>query len=126
TYDRMTEFKTAIEWYKKAALEAQKLNDDFLLGRTHGLMGIAYDELGNYEKALENNFKAIEYYEKSEATGAVKIWLSNIGNTYTKLGDYKNAEKYTLQSLAIKALTNAELQTRVNLGKIYLETNRFD
>src|SRR5690606_14959762 len=50
----------------------------------------------------------------------------NIGNTYTKLGDYQNAEKYILKSLAISEKTNAELVTRVNLGKIYLETNRFD
>ena len=126
TYDRMKEFKTAIEWYEKAILKAKKLNDDFLLGRTYGLIGIAYDELGEYDKALENNFKAIEYYQKAEATGAVKIWLSNIGNTYTKLGDYENAEKYILQSLAIEAKTNAELLTAVNLGKIYLETNRFE
>lgn len=126
TYDRMKDFQTAIQWYEKAVLEAQKINDVFLLGRTHGLIGIAYDELEQYDKALENNFKAIEYYQKEGALTSMKIWYSNIGNTYSKLGDYENAEKYTLKSLAIKEKTNAELLTAVNLGKIYLETNRFD
>lgn len=126
TYDRMKDFKTAIEWYNKALVSANKLNDNYLLGRTYGLMGIAYDELEQYDKALDNNFRAIEYYQKAEASGAMKIWYSNIGNTYTKLHDFENAEKYTLKSLAIKAKTNVELLTRVNLGKIYLETNRFD
>ena len=126
TYDRMGEFKTAIEWYEKATVAAQELEDDFLIGRTFGLIGIAYDELQQYDKALENNFKAIEYFQKVEDPINVKIWYSNIGNTYTKLGDYQNAEKYILKSLAISEKTNAELVTRVNLGKIYLETNRFD
>src|SRR5690606_36865296 len=126
TYDRMKDFKTAIQWYNKALVSANKLNDDYLLGRTYGLMGIAYDELEQYDKALDNNFRAIEYYQKAEASGAMKIWYSNIGNTYIKLQDFENAEKYTLTSLAITAKTNVELLTRVNLGKIYLETNRFD
>src|SRR5690606_37618238 len=126
TYDRMKDFKTAIQWYNKALLSANKLKDDYLLGRTYGLMGIAYDELEQYDKALDNNFRAIEYYQKAEASGAMKIWYSNIGNTYIKLQDFENAEKYTLKSLAITAKTNVELLTRVSLGKIYLETNRFD
>src|SRR5690606_20572945 len=50
TYDRMKDFQTAIQWYEKAVLEAQKINDVFLLGRTHGLIGIAYDELEQYDK----------------------------------------------------------------------------
>lgn len=123
TYDRMGEYEKAIEWHKKSLEEALKLNDNEVIGRSYGLIGIAYDELKEYDKALEFNFKAIDYFKKSESR-YVRVWYSNIGNTFTKKGDLKNAEKYTLMAINSPG-GNTNFVTKINLGKIYLEQNRF-
>ncbi len=123
TYDRMGEYEKAIEWHKRSLEEALKFGNDEITGRSYGLIGIAYDELQDYDKALEYNFKAIDYFKKSESR-YVRVWYSNIGNTFTKKGDLKNAEKYTLMALNSPG-GNTSFVTKVNLGKIYLEQGRF-
>lgn len=123
TYDRMGDYNKAIEWHKKSLKEALQLNDDEIIGRSYGLIGIAYDELGDYEKALEYNFKAVDFFQKAQSR-YLRVWYSNIGNTLTKKGDLKNAEKYTLMAINSPG-GNTNYVTRVNLGKIYLEQNKF-
>jgi len=124
-YDRMGEYEKAISWHEKALEASLEYNDDELIGRCYGLIGIAYDELEQFDKALEYNFKAIEYFKNVSDLGYQRAWFSNIGNTYTKLNDFKNAEKYTRMALALDVPTESNLVTLVNLGKIYLETERF-
>ena len=67
-YDRMNDFDQAISWHKKSLDLALQTNNHVLIGRAYGLIGIAYDELREYQKALEYNFKAVEYFKKAEAT----------------------------------------------------------
>ena len=123
TYDRMGEYNKAIEWHTKSLEEALKLENNEIIGRSYGLIGIAYDELGDYEKALEFNFKAVDYFKKAKSR-YLRVWYSNIGNTFTKKEDLKNAEKYTLMAINSPG-GNTNYVTRVNLGKIYLEQNKF-
>jgi signal transduction histidine kinase len=124
-YDRMGEYEKAISWHEKALEASLQFNDDEFIGRCYGLIGIAYDELEQFDKALEYNFKAIEYFKNVSDLGYQRAWFSNIGNTYTKLNDFTNAEKYTRMALALDVPTESNLVTLVNLGKIFLETERY-
>ncbi|MFV0605133.1 MAG: ATP-binding protein [Niabella sp.] len=118
TYDRMGDYHKAIEWYNKGMkLEGVK-NEDYI-GRNYGLMGIAYDELEDFEKAVYYNLKAIEHFKKKDNSVFLHTWYSNLGNTYTKMGKLDLAEKYTL--LALQDNKRKRYVTIINLGKIYLE-----
>lgn len=125
TYDRMGDYEKAIEWHQRGLIEAKKTNNAEIIGRTLGLIGIAYDELERYDDALDYNFQAIEYFKNVADKGYMRAWYSNIGNTYTKKEDFDNAEKYTLMALNIDVPTESKLVTLVNLGKIYIETERY-
>lgn len=123
TYDRMGEYQKAIEWYQKGLKIKGVKNLDYI-GRNYGLIGIAYDELEDYNRAVAYNLKAIEYFEQNPNSDFLHAWYSNIGNTYIKLGELELAEKYTL--LALEDKQSSRYVTQVNLGKIYLEQGKID
>ncbi|MBX0310825.1 MAG: tetratricopeptide repeat protein [Sulfurihydrogenibium sp.] len=63
-------------------------------------IAIIYDKKGNYQKAIEYFQKAIEIEEKyGDYHGASIDKLNLGGNTYRKMKDYKNAEKYLSEGL---------------------------
>ncbi len=132
-YDRMYEFKESIKWNRQALKLAIKLKDKRGEALCYGRIGIAYDELAEqdnfnkklFDSALYYNLKAVKISEQLKMLGFSRTTYSNIGNTYSKLKDYKKAEEFTLKSLAVPGFESNKGVTLVNLGKIYLETNRF-
>ncbi|WP_370002127.1 ATP-binding protein [Winogradskyella sp.] len=133
-HDRMYEFKESIEWNRKSLDIAKKLKDTMAMALCFGRIGIAYDELAEknnfnrklFDSALYYNNKAAKYAELTGNLGFARTTYSNIGNTYSKLKDYNKAEEYTRKSLSIPGFEAAKGVTLVNLGKIYLETGRYD
>lgn len=133
-HDRMYEFRESIKWSKEA-LEIALANDD-LDGQSdaYNNLGIAYDELAErngfdrvlFDSALYYNKKSLAILELKKDYGGMRVDYSNIGNSYSKLGDYKMAEEYTLKSLNVPGFEDRKGVTLVNLGKIYLETGRYD
>jgi signal transduction histidine kinase/Flp pilus assembly protein TadD len=118
TYDRIGNYQKAINWYQKG-LKMKGLKNEDYIGRNYGLIGIAYDELKDYEKAIFYNLQAISHFEKKPYSAFLHSWYSNIGNTYTKMGKLNLAEKYTL--LALNDNKKKRYVTIINLGKIYIE-----
>jgi len=132
-YDRLYEFKESIKWNRKALKLALKLDNKYGQSRCYGRIGIAYDELAErdnfnktlFDSALYYNQKAAKISEETGDLSFARTTYSNIGNTYSKLKDYAKAEEYTLKSLAVPGFEDRKGVTLVNLGKIYLETNRY-
>ena len=132
-YDRLYEFKESIKWNREALKLALKLNNKDGQARCYGRIGIAYDELAEkdnfnktlFDSALYYNQKAAKISEETGDLSFARTTYSNIGNTYSKLKDYTKAEAYTLKSLAVPGFEDRKGVTLVNLGKIYLETNRY-
>lgn len=133
-HDRMYEFRASIDWNTKSLAIAKKLKDTMAMALCYGRIGIAYDELAEkdnfnkklFDSALYYNNKAAKYAELTGNLGFARTTYSNIGNSYSKLKNYSKAEEYTLKSLAIPGFEAAKGVTLVNLGKIYLETGRYD
>ncbi len=132
-YDRMYEYKESIKWNRRALVLAQKLEDKNAEAKCFGRIGIAYDELAEkdnfnrklFDSALFYNLKAVKISEENGDLGFARTTYSNIGNTYSKLKLYNEAEKYTMKSLAVPGFEERKGVTLVNLGKIYLETGRY-
>ncbi len=133
-YDRMYEFKESIKWNREALAIAKSTGNKLREAHCYGRIGIAYDELAEkdnfnprlFDSALYYNKKAAKLCEELNATGFARTVYSNIGNTYAKLKDFKKAEEYTLRSLAVPGYEDRKGVTLVNLGKIYLETGRYN
>jgi len=103
----------SIEYFKKS-LEDGLIGDD-----TYKYLGMAYGELEMYKEAINYFFKALKIKPDD------MIFLV-LGQTYYKMGDSVTSEKYLL-----KALTNTtdfviDQKARFLLGKIYLDSNKFD
>ncbi len=80
------------------ALPAEQLNNELI-----GQLGRAYNNIQNYEKAIEI-LKSIEIEE-----GNTMRWNYRIGYSYYYLDDYENAEKYFLKAHKIDLEDEATL-----------------
>ena len=133
-HDRMYEFRASISWNRKSLKLAEKLKDTVAISLCYGRIGIAYDELAEkanfnkklFDSALYYNTKAAKLAELSGNLGFARTTYSNIGNSYSKLKNYEKAEEFTLKSLAVPGFESYKGVTLVNLGKIYLETGRYE
>ncbi|NND93834.1 MAG: sensor histidine kinase [Flavobacteriales bacterium] len=129
-FDRMMNYKEAIRHYKKAQPYFVTVENDRLLGRNYGLIGIAHDELREYDKAVEFNSKAIELFRKApDGTTNLATWTSNIGNTYIKMGQYEKAEEFLLESLELNKRDDGVYGMsicNINLGNLYLEMGKLE
>ncbi|HEX8017480.1 MAG TPA: tetratricopeptide repeat protein [Flavobacterium sp.] len=98
---------------EKAAFNALRVvkgnNNNDILYDAYNLLGVIYNELGDYEKAIEFHNKAIASIDEkiipaefqSKATS-----LNNIGFVYQNLDDYKKANYYFQEGLKQKNLFN--------------------
>jgi len=133
-HDRMYEFKESIKWNRKALELAIKIGDKRGQAMCYGRIGIAYDELAEkdnfnqklFDSALYYNLRAVRLSEEAGDLGFARTTYSNIGNSYSKLKQYDKAEEYTIKSLAVPGFEDRKGVTLVNLGKIYLETGRYE
>ena len=89
----------------EAAIKASKaLKDQRKLANAIGNLGLAYHELGNYRKAIEQFRKQLALAKKIEDKGGVENALANLGRAYLdmgKKGTVKNAIGIFEQALAI-------------------------
>ncbi len=125
TYDRMGDYHQAIDWHKKALNYYSFTDNKPTQAWGIGLIGIAFDELKQYDSALYYNKLAVEGFKEIGLKSYLKTWYSNIGNTYTKMNDLVNAELYTKKSLGIDVPNEDESLSLINLGKIYIEKGQY-
>ncbi|MBD2181064.1 CHAT domain-containing protein [Planktothrix sp. FACHB-1355] len=76
-------------------------------------LGIAYDFLGDYAKAIEYQQQSLVVAREIKDRQLEKNVLGNLGNAYNSLGDYTKAIDYYQQSFAIAR----ELKDRVGEGQ---------
>lgn len=128
-FDEQQNYTKAIEYYSRSLTLKKETKDTTGIATTTYNLGISYFNLKNYTKALDYfNQSYISSSYQSNANKKARA-LKSIGQTYQKMGDYKNAKKqlllafnetkkvddYILNSGIINALANA-----------YLDNNQID
>ncbi|MBK8966097.1 MAG: CHAT domain-containing protein [Lewinellaceae bacterium] len=73
--------------------------DSSFWGDYYNLAGAVYNELGNYEAALEFGLREIAFFEKTENHAALGIACNNVGTYYRSKGDFDRSLEYTLAAL---------------------------
>ena len=89
-------------------------------------IGNVYSESGNYDKALEYHFKALEIYKAllGENNSYTAGSYGNIGLVYDNLGDYDKALEYGFKALEIRKDVLGEnhpdtAESYNNIGTVY-------
>ena len=101
----------AIRYLIKAEAEGY-VGDD-----SYEYLGLAYSELGDYEKSAESFLKAVE----RDATDMRYLALAQ---AYFNQGNTARAEEYLVRTLNKTNDISVEIRTRFLLGKIYFETDQ--
>jgi signal transduction histidine kinase len=90
--------------------------------------GIAYNDLGNYDKALNYHFRSLLIREEEGDKKSIGTALNNLGIVFYNLEDYKEAIKYYLRALQTKKELgdNTDLdRILINLGLCYNQIGEF-
>jgi len=104
-YDKLAEYKKAIDYYEKALAIDLKT-----YGKEHPDVAIDWNNLGNAWDSLGEYKKAIDYYNKALAIDLktygkehpkVAIRWNNLGGAWDSLGEYKKAIDYYNKALNI-------------------------
>jgi serine phosphatase RsbU (regulator of sigma subunit)/Tfp pilus assembly protein PilF len=107
---------------------AKKTNNMKHLPALLKLKGVAYVNLGEYQKSAEEYFKALKEAEKQKNQKEVGAIYNNLGVNFWYQKDFKNALKYHLQSLEFrKVLGNQKeiAKSYNNLGMVEVEMGNY-
>lgn len=98
-YFRKEDIEKSLEYCQKA-IQLYNLQEKLLkteeIAITYNNAAIIYNKTKQHEKAIEHLKKAIKLSIDPEKLPLYKL---NLGYTYTKIKDFKNAEKYLLEAL---------------------------
>lgn len=115
-----SQYFTALKYY-----EAEK-DTSGILAITNNL-GVVYDRLRDYDKALAYYFKAQDLYNRLQSelkrSFPLPTLQNNIGNIYQTKGDFKSALQYYEKALLLaREVGNKSVEgvAMNNLGKLYL------
>jgi tetratricopeptide (TPR) repeat protein len=94
-----------------------------------GSMADAYDNLGNYPKALENYFRALKINESINNSRGVRGNLGAIGSVYIEQGEIRLGLEYTFKAKAMAEKDKNERAIAIyllNIGDDYRHIQLFD
>ncbi len=116
--------------YARAALQlAEDIEYRKGEGISHNMMGILYNNLGDYERALEEYEQALAIRREIEDLRAVGNTLDNMGTVYQRKGEYDEAVNYQIEALKIREAIgdSAGMASGYNnIGVIYKKQQDFE
>ncbi|MCY7334330.1 MAG: CHAT domain-containing protein, partial [Pseudanabaena sp. CAN_BIN31] len=98
-------------------------------GASLGNLGLAYDSLGKYDKAIEFQLQSLAITREIKDRLGEGAALGNLGNAYDSLGKYDKAIEFQLQYLAIAKEIKDRLgegQSLGNLGRAYNSLGKYE
>ena len=113
-----TEIIKKISFFENSIDLKLEINDTSRLGGYYGRLGLAYSSIGNYDKALENQFKSIEIRKKSKRTYELNYNYNNVAIIYHYQGFENKALKYYEKSLDVKYQFNDTSNFSISFGNI--------
>lgn len=115
------QYDSAIAVYQHCFDVATATKDSLYIGNALMGIGVANDDGGRFNKALEYYFKALRIFEKTgnqiRAGGALK----NIGNTYRTLGAFEKAHSYLRNALIVQKDSTRIPKILNDIGSVYLD-----
>ncbi len=141
---KQVKYNEAIKYYKLALKEIQECDTTqkfaykfiFVQSKMNAI-AMVYESMNNIDSAIAYYQQAVNFIQKTKATNpkqvasvqaALGVVYGNLGGAYRIRGNYKEAERLLLQSIAINERPGYEVQdamtAKIKLARLYLETNR--
>ena len=111
-----------MEYYEQALAIHKQVGNPRGEGETLNNIGSAYNNLGEYPKALEYYEQALAIHKQVGDFRIEGVTLNNIGGVYDSLGQYSKALEYYEQALAIRKQVGdpqGESTSLNNIGGVY-------
>jgi len=123
-YGKQGNYDKALEYYNKSL---QFTSDPSSVAATYNNIALVYSSKGDNNKAVEYYKKAIEFAQKAgNYFGTAQVML-NLGDTYTSLKNFPDAQYYLQQGLLMMQKLGDkywEAGGYVRFGKLYLAQNQ--
>jgi len=126
--NRLGNWNKAIEMYGKALEFFESLNDHRRMASTYNNWGLILKAVGRFREAIEAGENALEQVSLMPITRLTFHVLTNLGNSYQSLAQFKKATSSYFESLKVlkneKDTTYKErmqAEVYINLGIVYYE-----
>jgi tetratricopeptide (TPR) repeat protein len=123
-YIQNANYPLALENCMKALPLSEQIKDIFLTAKINNDIGIVYQNLGEYEKAIsyfEKTYQLMEQAGKSKSLGTP---LTGIAEVYKLQKNYPKALEYNYKALEVRQKAGSTLGVAIskhNIGEIYVE-----
>jgi tetratricopeptide (TPR) repeat protein len=121
-------YRDYIKWLEVGLKASQQLGIKQQIGADLGNLGIAYANLGEYQKAIEYYEQALQISLEIGYRLSERNHLGSLGNAYLGLGEYRKAIEYYEQALQI-SLEISDLRGEGNclgnLGSAYFSLGEY-
>jgi len=128
-YYHKSDYTTALEYFNKALGIISLVKNPQLYCSIISHTAVVYQELGNYDKALEYNLKILEYdIKQGKYSLDVGGDFGNIGIIYLQKSDFDKALEYDFKSLEVfQKLGDKDgiAHNYGNIGNVYKEQKKF-
>lgn len=119
------DYTKAMEWFLKGENLLEKINQkqSMYYGSIKGDMGLLYQKLSKYEKAIELHKKCLKIYTEHNFIRGVANQYDDIANSYTKQKKFSDALKMYKKSYEIKKKIKNRpdiANTLTNIGRTYM------
>jgi serine phosphatase RsbU (regulator of sigma subunit) len=121
-YNQQNEFYSADSCLNEALKTAQKINAVTLQGNIYNNLGMNYFSKFDYDKSLQNYFKAADIFAETKDSIKLASTFNNIANVYFIQKELDKALQYHLKSLDLsrKMGSKSRIASSLNnLGLIY-------
>jgi len=128
-YYHKSEYTTALEYFNKALSTVSLVKHPELYSSIISHTAIVYQELGDYDKALQYNLQILEY-DKKEGRYSINVGCDygNIGIIYMQKNNLEKSLEYAFMSLDVfKKLEDKDgiAHNYGNIGNVYKRQKKF-
>lgn len=120
-------FKDALKIYQEVQQISEQKKTDRLTYAALGAIGSTYEELGDYEKSMLYNQKALILAESINLKSGIAYSLGNIGIYHFRMGNCSAAEKELIRSIKLKNKLNdawGVAGSKLSLADVYIKCNQ--
>jgi tetratricopeptide (TPR) repeat protein len=125
----ISEFTVSQQNSLKAYDIFKRLNDKKNMALALKMIGISYDMLGYYAKALENHFASLRLFEDINDKYGIGTCDNNIGSVYYSMSEYDKAIEYYSKALVnSRELNNKHLTATAldNIATVFTDKRKYD
>ena len=122
------EYEAAMKYYLEALPILTRVNDYQNLIWTYHYLAVAYEQRGNYEKAIENDKTSLEYAKLYGYKKFIAMQYNSLGDSYLKASDVKNALTNYLECVKVSDTFNLHKQGAfgcLGIGGLWLSKGNY-